>query len=82
MKKAMINYIAEAVSNWPEDEAYGLFRTYQARLAEDCENDTDREYEQMLLCKDAERMRGIIAKATDGNALVLRFNAELNKLMA
>lgn len=76
--------IRDAVDNWPEDEAHmvldSLVSNILAAIA-----DGDKDDEQWCRARipgNLERMRGILARESDGPQLIARFNAEAALILA
>lgn len=68
---ATYNILQDAADHWPEDEAYSL---YEFRYIDQDGLDTVR------IERDIAEMEQRFLEEPDGDALIARFHAELNKL--
>ena len=71
----MSKLFQEAEANWAEDEAYSLICSYNRRR----ENEWTAIELKEGLTKDVAHMHKIFARESDGNELIARFDAFIEK---
>lgn len=72
--------MAAAEAAWPEDEAYGTFCTLKERL--ECAGDAEETaYDLAAFARDVEHMRKVFMRQPDAEALIVRYDAHLTKLI-
>lgn len=79
--KGYVGLMEAAQAAWPEDEAYGTFCTLKERLevAGDAE---ETAYDLAAFGRDVEHMRKCFMREPDAEALIVRYDAHLAKLLA